>query len=109
MTKTKEICSDLLTDMSHTFFENYDYCNELYLDYQAEFEEEHGKELREEYGVNVTEFYNLFVKMYKDEWFTNLSNANEFLQTVYVIQDEPQPCTVLGMVINLDIGKGNTS
>ena len=38
-----------------------------------------------------------------------LSNANEFLQTVYVIQDEPQPCTVLGMVINLDIGKGNTS
>ena len=38
-----------------------------------------------------------------------LSNANEYLQTVYVIQDEPQPCTVLGMVINLDIGKGNTS
>ena len=38
-----------------------------------------------------------------------LSNANEFLQTVYVIQDEPQPCTVLGMVINLDIGRGNTS
>ena len=37
-----------------------------------------------------------------------LSNANEFLQTVYVIQDEPQPCTVLGMVINLDIGRGNT-
>jgi len=27
-----------------------------------------------------------------------LSNANEYLQTVYVIQDEPQPCTVLGMI-----------
>ena len=91
MTKTKEICSDLLTDMSHTFFENYDYCNELYLDYQAEFEEEHGKELREEYGVNVTEFYNLFVKMYKDEWFTNLSNAIEW---------SPEPEEVLEEAFN---------
>ena len=27
-----------------------------------------------------------------------LSNANEYLQTVYVIQDQPQPCTILAMI-----------
>ena len=31
-----------------------------------------------------------------------LSNANEFLQTVYVVQDEPQPCTVLAMIANVE-------
>ena len=35
-----------------------------------------------------------------------LSNANEYLQTVYVIQDEPQPCTVLGMILDIEgVGK----
>jgi hypothetical protein len=31
-----------------------------------------------------------------------LSNANEFLQTIYVVQDEPQPCTVLAMIANVE-------
>ncbi len=31
-----------------------------------------------------------------------LSNANEFLQTIYVIQDEPQPCTVLSMIADVE-------
>jgi len=31
-----------------------------------------------------------------------LSNANEFLQTVYVLQDEPNPCTVLAMVVDVE-------
>ena len=35
-----------------------------------------------------------------------LSNANEYLQTVYVVQDEPQPCTVLGMILDIEgVGK----
>ncbi len=32
-----------------------------------------------------------------------LSNANEFLQTVYVIQRNPQPCTVLAMIPNVRV------
>ena len=31
-----------------------------------------------------------------------LDNANEFLQTVYVVQDEPQPCNVLAMIANVE-------
>ena len=31
-----------------------------------------------------------------------LSNANEFLQTVYVVSDTPQPCTVLAMVVDVE-------
>ena len=31
-----------------------------------------------------------------------LSNANEFLQTIYVVQDEPSPCTVLAMVVDVE-------
>ena len=32
-----------------------------------------------------------------------LSNANEFLQTVYVIQRNPHPCTVLAMIPNVRV------
>lgn len=31
-----------------------------------------------------------------------LDNANEFLQTVYIVQDEPQPCTILAMIPNVE-------
>ena len=31
-----------------------------------------------------------------------LANHNEFLQTVYVISDTPQPCTVLAMVVDVE-------
>ena len=34
-----------------------------------------------------------------------LSNANEYLQTLYVVQEEPQPCTVLGMILDIEGGK----
>ncbi len=34
-----------------------------------------------------------------------LSNANEYLQTLYVVQEEPQPCTVLGMIVDIEGGK----
>ncbi len=31
-----------------------------------------------------------------------LANHNEFLQTVYVVSDTPQPCTVLAMVVDVE-------
>lgn len=31
-----------------------------------------------------------------------LANHNEFLQTIYIIQDEPSPCTVLAMVADVE-------
>jgi len=31
-----------------------------------------------------------------------LENANEFLQTTYIVQDEPFPCTVLAMIVDLE-------
>ena len=33
-----------------------------------------------------------------------LSNAYQFLQTVYVVQDEPQPCTLLSMIVDVETG-----
>mgnify|MGYP003123542625 FL=1 len=33
-----------------------------------------------------------------------MSNAPEYLQTVYVVSDEPQPCTVLSMTPHVDTG-----
>ena len=67
-----------MDDMHDTFLDNYDYHNEIDLDFQSEFEKEHGKQLKEKYEVNVTDFFNLFVKMYKDAWFTNIGNAIEY-------------------------------
>ena len=31
-----------------------------------------------------------------------LANHNEFLQTIYVVSDTPQPCTVLAMVVDVE-------
>ena len=31
-----------------------------------------------------------------------LANHNEFLQTVYIVSDTPQPCTVLAMVVDVE-------
>jgi hypothetical protein len=33
-------------------------------------------------------------------WF---DNASEFLQTTYVVQEEPMPCTVLAMIVNQEV------
>ena len=33
-----------------------------------------------------------------------LSNAPEYLQTVYIVSDEPVPCTVLSMTPRVDTG-----
>ena len=40
--------------------------------------------------------------LYTEDVEVWLSNANEFLQTIYVVQDEPQPCTVLAMIANVE-------
>ena len=31
-----------------------------------------------------------------------LANHNEFFQTIYVVSDTPQPCTVLAMVVDVE-------
>ena len=34
-----------------------------------------------------------------------INNANDYLNTLYVVQDEPQPCTILSAIAEIEGGK----
>ena len=77
-TKTRKISSELLEEMYATFDSNFDYSNELYIDFEDEFKEEYGKVLADEYGVNATELFSIAKGIFKDRWFSMLGEAIEY-------------------------------
>ena len=74
-TTTKKISSDLLDEMYATFDSNFDYSNEVYVDFEGEFEEEYGKVLADEYGVNASELFRIAKGIFKDRWYEMLGEA----------------------------------
>ena len=74
---TKKISSDLLDDMDNTFYSNFDYSNEVYVEFEDEFKEEYGKVLADEYGVNATELIRVATGIFKDRWYAMLGEIIE--------------------------------
>ena len=41
--------------------------------------------------------------LYSDYAEVYMDNANEYLQSCYIVQDEPMPCTVLAMIPEVEV------
>ena len=77
-TTTKKISSDLLDEMYATFDSNFDYSNEVYVDFEGEFEEEYGKVLADEYGYDAKELIGVALRIFRHKWYEMLGEAIEY-------------------------------
>ena len=76
--KTKKISSDLLDDMNDTFDSNFDYSNEVYVEFEDEFKEEYGKVLADEYGYDAKELIGVATRIFTHKWYEMLGEAIEY-------------------------------